>query len=259
MKRNLSYIVQEEIDDYKECLHRVRWNMKNIINNRRWEFLLRWVTALFIVAFIIIGFRESRSMGAKIQQGIASEIIRFHVIANSDNQEDQAVKMKVKEAVITALRPMMSETKDISVARNEINTQMEMIKQVAIDTLRANGFRYDVNVSLKQEQFPIKIYGDITLPAGSYEALCIRIGKAEGKNWWCIVFPTLCYVDETYSVVPDESKEKLEYLLTEEEYNSITDDSTGTEKNDKLKEQIEDNGVKIKIKFKIWEYLKKYF
>lgn len=244
MIQSIKAIMENKKEVYREWLHRIQWNLGSIVRNKKYDLILRGVTVvLFVAVFILIGVRESQSAKAKLQEGIASEIIRFHVIANSDLDQDQAVKMKVKDAVITALRPKMSKTEDIDVAREELIEQMDFIQEVATQTLRENGFYYGVRVTLEQEDFPIKVYGDITLPAGSYEALCIRLGAAEGHNWWCIVFPSLCYVDETYSYVPDESKTQLKNLLSDDEYDSIT----------------KEGGIKIKAKFKLWEYLKKYF
>lgn len=233
----------------EEWIHRVKWNCETIIRNRNYGLVIRsFIVVLFVSIFTIIGMKESLNASASLQKGIASEIIRFHVIANSDLDEDQAVKIKVKDAVVTALRPKMSETKDILEAREEILENMEFIQQVAVETLRANGYEYGAKVSLAKEQFPIKVYGDITLPAGEYEALCIRLGDAKGHNWWCIVFPSLCYVDETYSYVPDDSKEQFKQVLTEEEYDEITtEDAKG------------DTKIKIKVKFKLWDYLKKCY
>lgn len=244
MIQSIKEIMDNKKETYREWLHRIQWNLKNIVRNKKYDLILRGViVVLFIAVFVLIGVKESQSAEAKLQEGIASEIIRFHVIANSDLDQDQAVKMKVKDAVITALRPKMSETEDINIAREELIEQMDFIQEVATQILRENGFYYGVRVTLEQESFPIKVYGDITLPAGSYEALCIRLGVAEGHNWWCIVFPSLCYVDETYSYVPDDSKAQLKNLLSEDEYDSIT----------------KEGGIKIKAKFKLWEYLKKYF
>ena len=244
MKHSLNEVIENRKEAYREWLHRIQWNLNSIVRNKRYDLIFRSLAVvLFVAVFTVIGMRESQTAKADLQEEIASEIIRFHVIANSDLDQDQEVKMKVKDAVITALRPRMTETEDVGVAREELLEQMDFIQEVATQTLRENGFYYDVTVSLKQEEFPIKVYGDITLPAGMYEALCIRLGAAEGHNWWCIVFPSLCYVDETYSYVPDESKEQLKQVLSDDEYDSIT----------------KEGGIKIKAKFKLWEYLKKYF
>lgn len=227
-----------------EWLHRIRWNWNIIIENRKYGLVLRTATLLLMVlVFALMGIKESCNAQNHLQEDIASEIIRFHVIANSDLDVDQEVKMKVKDAVITALHSKMADTNGIEEARAQILANEDMIREVAVNTLLENGFRYDVQVSLAQEQFPIKVYGDITLPAGEYEALCIRLGKAEGHNWWCIVFPTLCYVDETYSYVPDESKNQLKNVLTEEEFEEISKDNT----------------IQIKVKSRLWDLIKKYF
>ncbi|MDE7051390.1 MAG: stage II sporulation protein R [Lachnospiraceae bacterium] len=77
------------------------------------------------------------------------------------------------------------------------------------------------NVSLEERYFPVKSYGDLVFPAGNYKALCVEIGEAKGRNWWCVLFPSLCFVDETYAVVPDSSKEKLKETLSDEEYESL--------------------------------------
>lgn len=225
-------------------LHRVCWNVKSCIANRNFGLVLRSVCVVVcVMIFSTIGIHESLSAQLRLQEGIASEIIRFHVIANSDLESDQQVKLKVKDAIVTAMRPRMVQCNDITDARKVILENQDYINEIARKTLRQYGYDDTVNVSLAKEQFPIKVYGDITLPAGEYEALCVRIGKAEGHNWWCIVFPSLCYVDETYSVVPAESKEQLQSVLTEEEYEEISKENAG----------------KVKVKFKLWEYLKKYF
>lgn len=243
-QRNITWTERKE-----EWLHRVKWNCESIIQNRNYGLVIRSIiVVLFVTIFTVIGMKESLTANARLQKGIASEIIRFHVIANSDLDEDQEVKLKVKDAVVTALRPRMSETEDILEAREELLENMEFIQQVAVKTLKENGYEYGVGVSLAKEQFPIKVYGDITLPAGQYEALCIRLGAAQGHNWWCIVFPSLCYVDETYSYVPDESKEQLKQVLTEEEYDEIT-----------MEDAKVDKKIKIKVKFKLWDYLKKCY
>ena len=238
------YNMKEYRENMAQELHRIRYNIQSIISNRRWEFVFRMVVVTGLVTFfVLLGIRQSRVEMNQLQEGIAKEIIRFHVIANSDLDYDQEVKLKVKDAVVTELRSKMKDTNNIREAREQIEGQMNLIRAVATRTLRENGFDYGVSVSLKKETFPIKVYGDVTLPAGEYEALCIRIGEAKGHNWWCIVFPSLCFVDETYSYVPEESKEKLQYVLTDEEYEEIT-------KKDEKK-------IKVKAKFRLWKYIKK--
>lgn len=152
-----------------------------------------------------------------VTEGISESIIRFHVRANSDSQEDQEVKLKVKEAVVDYIRPALSESRAI------LEAESDNIRNVAIKTLRDNGFMEDVSVYFERSYFPVKSYGDVTFPAGYYEAFRVDIGDAEGKNWWCVLYPPLCFVDAVYGVVPQDSKEKLAGVLTDEEYRTVTD------------------------------------
>ena len=174
---------------------------------KRLTYLLMFV----IVISSLVGYYRVTYMRSleTVTQGISESIIRFHVRADSDSEEDQEVKLKVKQAVVDYIRPMLSES--------------ESIKEVAVSTLRDNGFDDDVRVYFERSYFPVKSYGDVTFPAGYYEAFRIDIGEAEGKNWWCVLYPPLCFVDAVYGVVPEESKEKLAGVLTEKEYKTVTD------------------------------------
>ena len=119
-----------------------------------------------------------------------------------------------------------------------VTEHQEEFKQIALQTIKDNGYSYDVNISIGNFEFPTKDYGDISLPAGYYDALRVEIGEAKGQNWWCVMFPPLCFVDVTSGVVPDESKEQLEDTLSEEEYALVSEDSD----------------VKIQFKFKLLEF-----
>ncbi|MGF7141712.1 stage II sporulation protein R [Anaerotaenia torta] len=177
-----------------------------------------------------------------IQEGIARKVLRFHVIANSDSEEDQALKLKVKTALVQELAPRLENLADIDAVRTAVRKQLGDIEKLAEEILRQNGSSYPVSVSLEQCYFPLKIYGGYTFPPGSYEALRVRIGAAEGKNWWCVMFPPLCFVDETYSVVDENSDKKLLSLLTEEEYDALVGNKTP-----------------VKIRFKLLDKIKSLF
>lgn len=178
----------------------------------------------------------------RLQKGIAKEIIRFHVIANSDSDDDQRLKYQVKDALVEYLQPYLKDAKDIEEAQAIITDMLSSIKNVAIHIIEERGYKYSVTVSLLPCNFPMKVYGDYTFPPGQYEALQVQIGDAKGKNWWCVMFPPLCFVDETYSIVDENGKEKLEYLLTEEEFDIL-----------------KNNKIPIKIRFKIFDSIKKLF
>lgn len=219
-------------------LFSVKHNKKNKTKNKRSSIPI----LLLICLILLIFYKNSEQVtNAKdIQQGIASEIIRFHVIANSDSRQDQALKLKVKEAVVKDLKPMLENSKNNKEARKIIINQKDRIKRVALEVIKENGYFYDVTVSLGESYFPTKVYGDMTFPPGKYEALKIEIGEASGKNWWCVMYPPLCFVDVTYNIVPDKSKETLKAVLTDDEYNSI----------------IPNKNVKVKVRFKLLDYLK---
>lgn len=178
----------------------------------------------------------------RLQSGIAGQIIRFHVIANSDTEQDQALKLAVRDALITELEPLLEPTDTLKEAQGIITSRISDIKALAEATVRDRGYDYPIQVSLTECFFPLKIYGAYTFPPGYYEALRVEIGNAEGKNWWCVMFPPLCFVDETFSIVDEASGKKLKNLLTDEEYNVITDKDTP-----------------VRIRFKLWESIKDFF
>ncbi len=117
------------------------------------------------------------------------------------------------------------------------NMHIDDFNEIARQTIIDNGYNYDVHVEIGNFSFPTKTYGDISIPAGSYDALRVKIGEAKGQNWWCVMFPPLCFVNVSSGIVPDESKKVLEDELSEEEYSIISDT----------------NSAEIKFKFKIIE------
>ena len=160
---------------------------------------------------------------AQIQENLAKNIIRLHVIANSDTDYDQQLKLKVRDAIITSLQESLDGIDSIAQAKEMIQAQQAQIRALACRTVTGQGSSYHVKVSLCPRYFPVKQYGDLCFPAGIYDALCVEIGKAEGRNWWCVLFPSLCFVNETTATVPEDSKEKLKERLSEEEYQSLSE------------------------------------
>lgn len=160
-----------------------------------------------------------------LQQDIANKIIRFHVIANSDSAEDQELKLMVKEAVVKYISPYLGESMSLEETKAILNQHTDAIISLAEQIITDSGYDYAVDGSITTCYFPIKSYGDITLPAGDYEAFRITIGDANGKNWWCILYPPLCFIDVSYGIVPDSSKALLQNILDEDEYTAITEES----------------------------------
>lgn len=159
----------------------------------------------------------------QIQENIAKNIIRLHVIANSDSDTDQQMKLAVRDEIITSLQDALKKASSTSEAAKIILMHTDQIQADALHVLSRYNNDYTIKVSLQPRYFPIKQYGDLSFPAGTYQALCVEIGKAEGRNWWCVLFPSLCFVDETTATVPDDSKETLKNSLTPEEYQTISE------------------------------------
>jgi stage II sporulation protein R len=187
-------------------------------NKAGWVFIL----AATIMLVIAGGRLYSDSKERQLQKGIASNIIRFHVRAESDSKEDQWLKLQVKEAVLAYISPVLSKSQSVDESRQLLYNESENIRNVAAATLRSLGDESDVNVYFENCYFPMKTYGDMTFPPGEYEAFRVDIGEAQGKNWWCVLYPPLCFVDAVYGEVPEESKEELKGVLTEEEYSMVS-------------------------------------
>ena len=177
-----------------------------------------------------------------ISTDLQKNVFRLHVIANSDSEEDQNLKLKVRDNVIKYMNTLCSKTTSKEEAIEIANAHLNEFKEIALNTIKENGYNYDVNISIDNVFFPTKTYGDISLPEGYYDALRIKIGK--GKNWWCVMFPPLCFVDVTSGIVPDDSKELLKENLSQEEYDLICNGNS---------EDL--NNTDITFKFKIVELL----
>lgn len=169
----------------------------------------------------LIGLFVTKTYSNTVQSSIAEKVIRFHVLANSDSELDQKLKLKVRDKVLEKMEPKLSSCINIEDSKTVIEASKDEIKSVALDVIKAEGYNYDVNVFLSTDLFPMKKYGDIVFPSGFYNALRIEIGNADGRNWWCVMFPPLCYVDGSSEKISNESKKNLKNILTEEEYNII--------------------------------------
>ena len=151
-------------------------------------------------------------------KGIREEVLRLHVIANSDEDYDQELKLKVRDAVLRSGEEVFSGSEDIISAESEIADKKDVILHSAIEAIRNLGYDYDVKIELARSYFPTRTYDNLTLPAGYYKAVRIIIGEGKGKNWWCIMFPPLCLPSAT------KKDEIISTFLTEEEMNIVTAD-----------------------------------
>ena len=193
------------------------------------------ISTLFFSGMYIYG--EVKDIN-KISKVYKDKLIRFHVLANSDSDEDQELKLKVRDEIIKYLQPMLKQSKSLEQSEQIILSESENIKNIGENIIKENGYTYEVEVKLEYNNFPAKQYSNIVLPAGEYKALRILIGEAKGKNWWCVMFPPLCFVDENNGVIDKETDEKLRSVLTKEEYNLIAEDNIEKTKDVKMKFKI---------------------
>ncbi len=202
---------------------------------------------LLLIVSVLFLLLSAYSYVNAVSNNLADSVFRLHVIANSDSKEDQNLKYKVRDKLIeymnTLTNDMNSKEEVIEIAK----AHLEDFKEIAQNVVKENGYNYDVNVKIGNFSFPTKTYGDISFPAGFYDALKVEIGKAEGQNWWCVMFPPLCFVDVTSGVVPEESKENLQENLGDEEYELISDTKNSSVLDIKFKiiELFESIGTKL--------------
>jgi stage II sporulation protein R len=145
------------------------------------------------------------------------------VIANSDSGEDQEVKLKVRDAVGALMEEKLAQVNDLAESKAVISENLENIRAIAQDTLREAGADYGADAWLATVEFPEKSYGAFTFPAGEYEALEVVLGEGTGQNWWCVLYPNLCFRGSVYEVVDEDAKEELREVLTPEEYADVID------------------------------------
>lgn len=220
-------------------------------------FFLAMSSMCFLLAFLLsMAFLQNQD--ETLASHIAPEVIRFHVLANSDSKEDQALKLEVKEMLLQTMYDALG----ASVSRDEtaayIRTHKALLEKQAETFMEERGFSYEARLELTEDYFPTKTYGDVVFPSGNYQACRITLGEGEGKNWWCVLYPPLCFIDSTYAVVPDQSKDMLKTVLPEEDFSSLMADrrlnwtSPAPDEDDNLKSAE----CEVRIKFKILECLK---
>lgn len=205
----------------------------NLLKNPK----IKMITILSFLLFIYTSIC-ALSYASSLSTNISNSVFRLHVIANSDSKEDQDLKYKVRDNLINYMNDICLNCKTKQEAIDLVTNYQNKFNQIALDTIKSEGYDYNVNIEIGNFEFPTKQYGDISLPAGLYDALKVEIGEAKGRNWWCVMFPPLCFVDISSGIVPEESKEYLQDNMSEEEFALISDNSSSD----------------IKFKFKILEF-----
>ncbi len=183
---------------------------------------LKMVIILSFLLFIYISICAI-SYAQNVSTDIAESVFRLHVIANSDKEEDQNLKYIVRDNLLQYMNSICRDCQSKQEAILIVEENKSTFEQIASNTIKEHGYSYSVKINIGNFEFPTKNYGDISLPAGYYDALRVEIGEAKGQNWWCVMFPPLCFVDVSSGVVPDESKELMENSLSQEEFALISE------------------------------------
>ncbi|WP_305153967.1 stage II sporulation protein R [uncultured Clostridium sp.] len=214
-----------------------------------------FILSLFLIIFVLNGCQVSENnfnensleLTTLNYNEIKDKLIRFHVIANSDTEEDQNLKLKVRDRVVEALSGKLSGVTSLEEAEIELEKNIEYVNKIAKEVIEENNYTYEVNTMLSYENFPDKVYGDCVFPQGNYEAFRVIIGEGKGQNWWCVMFPSLCFVDESKNSVDSTNlKDEIANIESKNEYKEKNDGSNNV-------------NSEIKFKFKVVEAVENMF
>ena len=208
-------------------------NLFNFVLNPKVKSAILLLFLLFCYIFIC-AFNYVKA----VSSDISSSVFRLHVLANSDSKEDQNLKYLVRDSLLEYMNTLCAGITSKKEAINLVTEHKQEFENIALKVIRENGFNYSVNINIGNFNFPTKTYGNISLPAGMYDALRVEIGTASGQNWWCVLFPSLCFIDISSGVINDDSKKMLEDNLSNESYTLVSDSSN----------------ITVKFKFKLLEF-----
>ena len=207
----------------------------------------------FFICFLL-AMSGIRARDEALAADIAPKILRFHVLANSDSAEDQALKLCVKDLLLEKIREIAGKEELKAYILSESST----LETAAEDFIHSFGYDYGVHVGIETCRFPVRTYGDMTFPAGMYEAVRVTIGNGAGNNFWCVLYPSLCYTDSIHASMPEGSKETLKSLIPEDDYEALLRSGPQRSPSDeessvKKSEQETASLPTVKIRFRIAE------
>lgn len=178
------------------------------------------LTALLFLSLLLVTesprYLQDKSTST-LQQQIATQVLRFHIRANSDTVADQQKKLRIKQSLLEWLTPILSENTSKSETIQCIRKNLPDIRKEATRMAAPES----VTVTLQKEWFPEKTYGTCTFPEGIYDALRVDVGQAKGHNWWCVLYPSLCFADALEPSMTEEGEEKLQQVLDEDAYDLL--------------------------------------
>ena len=195
---------------------------------------------LIFCIFILIGMLLLGVLPTHGEAEIYDSVVRLHVLANSDSEYDQALKLQVRDGVLASTAELLSDCTTREQALEVIGANLDTIRRSAQEVIEREGAEYDVTVKLCEEDYPTKNYESVCFPAGRYMSLQVCIGEAEGKNWWCVLFPGMCLSAASKT---DAEQAFIQAGLTPEQYKLVT----------------ESDGAKYKLRFKFLEILQQTF
>lgn len=185
--------------------------------SRRTRRILELALGLGLAAALIWG-----NVSLHRQQALADRVVRLHILANSDSEEDQALKLQVRDRVLDRAAEILTESADRAAAERALRAALPELESLAADEIALRGYDYPVTAELADTAFPTREYDGFALPAGRYLALRLVIGAGEGHNWWCVVFPPLCT-----AVSSDLAQTAMAAGLTEDDVQLITESESG--------------------------------
>ncbi len=195
--------------------------MSYILTSRK-RMLLASLTFGIAVMFICAG--ATLVSAANEDEMLRENFVRFHVRANSNSPEDQNLKREIKDAVLAALENGLMQCKTKEETLQYLSNNTYLIEETAQRIISGAGTDYAITANIERAVFPAKQYTNVTLPPGEYDALVIRIGSGTGDNWWCVMFPQICFVDAALPELPQEQAEQLAALLDDEALERVTSD-----------------------------------
>jgi stage II sporulation protein R len=204
------------------------------VMNKTGKWILAILYSLLFLALLFCFYAE------KVNQDLSDSMIRLHIVANSDSDADQALKYRVRDAIIAYMTDKMGSLHNKEAAGAYVGDHLGELETVANAVIAREGFSDLARVSFGKYPFPTKQYENVILPAGFYDAVKVEIGQAEGENWWCVMFPPLCFVDDSKGEMEEEYMDVLKDELSSEEMDIILASDTEAE-------------IPVEIKFKIVE------
>lgn len=180
-----------------------------------------FLCAVCLILALLCSMAETREKDEALAERIAPEILRFHVLANSDSSDDQQLKLKVRTMLLDAIYEGLGENASLEETKAYVVSHRRTFEKRAERYMKNLGYDYPAHMELANSYFPVKTYGDMVFPCGNYEAVRVKIGKGKGRNWWCVLYPPLCFTDSSYAVVPDSSREILRESIDPADYKML--------------------------------------